>query len=100
MSQSHRITGGTADEAFKVQCFPWERGASVGGDLFHFLLRAQYLFNTLEERKKHNRSPFTPLLPSFTYVLFDIRFDQIKGYCWAMVEVCTLILFKPEIDMG
>ena len=52
------------------------------------------------KEKKHNRSPFTHLLPSFTYVLFDIRFDQIKGYCWAMVEVCTLILFKSETDMG
>ena len=26
MSQSHRIEGGTADEAFQEQCFLWERG--------------------------------------------------------------------------
>lgn len=24
---------------------------------------------------------------------------KLKGNCWAMVEVCTLSLFKPEIDM-
>ena len=29
MSQSHRIKGGTADEAFQEQGFLWERGASV-----------------------------------------------------------------------
>ena len=29
MSQSHRIRGGATDEAFKDQCFLWERGASV-----------------------------------------------------------------------
>ena len=33
MSQSNRIEGGTADEAFQDQCFLWERGASVGADL-------------------------------------------------------------------
>ena len=33
----------TNDEAFKEQCFLWERGTSVGEDLFNFqdLLRAQ-----------------------------------------------------------
>ena len=45
MSQNQRIKGGTADKAFQVQCFVWERGASVGADfeLFNFqdLLHAQ-----------------------------------------------------------
>ena len=38
MSQSHRFKGETADEVFQVQCFWWERGASVGAefDLFNF----------------------------------------------------------------
>ena len=38
MSQSHRIKGGTSDEAFQEQCFPWDTGASVGADfgLFNF----------------------------------------------------------------
>ena len=38
MSQSHRIKGGTADEAFQEQCFLWDRGAPVGVDfdLFNF----------------------------------------------------------------
>ena len=33
MSQSRSIKGGTTDEAFKEQCFLWERGAS--SDLFN-----------------------------------------------------------------
>ena len=39
MSQSHRSRGGTTDEAFQEQCFPWESGALVvaGFDLFNFL---------------------------------------------------------------
>ena len=36
-SQSHRIEGRTTDEVFQEQCFPWERGASVGEvlDIWH-----------------------------------------------------------------
>ena len=41
MSQSHGIKGGTNDEAFKEQCFQWERAASVGADFDLFtILRA------------------------------------------------------------
>ena len=38
MSQSPRIQGGATDEAFKEQCFLWERGPSVDADfdLFNF----------------------------------------------------------------
>ena len=32
MSQSHRVEGGTTDEAFQEQRFLWERGAPVGAD--------------------------------------------------------------------
>ena len=39
MSESHRIKGGTTDEAFQEQCFLWEKGASV------------------KKMKKHNSSP-------------------------------------------
>ena len=49
MSQSHRIKGGTTDEVFQEQCFVWERGASVGADLFNLqdLLHAQEpIYNT------------------------------------------------------
>ena len=38
MSQSHRMNGGTADEAFQEWCFLWERGASVSEDLYLFNL--------------------------------------------------------------
>ena len=34
MSQIHGIKGGTTDEEFQEQCFLWERGASVGADLY------------------------------------------------------------------
>ena len=37
MSQSHRIKGGTTDEAFQEQCFLTERGASVGEDFITLL---------------------------------------------------------------
>lgn len=32
MSQSHKIKGGTTDEALEEQCFVWERGVSGGVD--------------------------------------------------------------------
>lgn len=45
MSQSHNIKSETSDEAFEVQCFLQDRGASVGVDfhLFNFqdILHAQ-----------------------------------------------------------
>ena len=41
-SQSRRIKGGTSDEAFQVQCFLWERGASV--DVDFDLFNSQHLF--------------------------------------------------------
>ena len=50
----HKV--GTADEAFKEQCFPWERGASVGADLTSFTFKVFYmrtnLYKTLKERNK------------------------------------------------
>ena len=36
MSWCHGIKGGTAEEAFNVQCFLWERGASIGVDFIPF----------------------------------------------------------------
>lgn len=76
------------------------REALLWAQTFYIFFNLHNTFLThWRKEKKHNRSPFTSLLPSFKYVLFDIRFDQIKGACWAMVEVCTLSLFKPEIDM-
>ena len=39
---------GTTDEAFQEQCFPWERGASVGADFF-LTFKIFYMHN-----KKYN----------------------------------------------
>lgn len=61
MSKSHRIKGGTTDEAFQKQCFLWERGATVGADFE--LLYIQYLhknlYNTLKGREKNVKAYFS-----------------------------------------
>ena len=37
MSQSHRIEGGTTDEAFQEQCFLWEKGDSFVASQYIYL---------------------------------------------------------------
>lgn len=54
MSKSHRITGETTDDAFKVHqdpCFLWDSGALAGVDFWTFYIHKRY-YGTLRERKK------------------------------------------------
>ena len=49
MSQSHRIEGGTTDEAFQEHCFLWEKGAS--DEAFKIFDMNKNLYKTLKERR-------------------------------------------------
>ena len=55
MSQSHRIKGGTIDEAFQEQCSLWERGASVGLTFFN-LQDLSHAQETITERKEKGKN--------------------------------------------
>ena len=64
------LKGRTTDEAFREQCFMWEKGASVGPDFFFFLsFKIFYMHKNLkkntdggEKSKKHNKSPLNCLI--------------------------------------
>lgn len=53
MSQSHKIKGRATEEAFREQCFLWERGAAVGVDCD--LFNIQDLLHTQEPDRKENK---------------------------------------------
>ena len=45
------IKGGATGEAFKEQCFLWERGASVGADSDNVFQTHKKLYKALRERR-------------------------------------------------
>ena len=55
MSQSHRKRGGTTDEAFQEQCFPWERRASADEGFFNVQEICTYK-RTLKERTTNEKA--------------------------------------------
>ena len=46
-----QVKGGATDEAFKEQCFLWERGASVGADSDEVFQTHKKLYKTLKDRR-------------------------------------------------
>lgn len=63
--ESHRMKGGTTDEAFEKQCFLWGGEASVKADLSFFLtFKVCYIHKNLKKKqekkmKRHYMSPLT-----------------------------------------
>lgn len=55
------MKGGTTDEAFRGQHFPWERGASVCVDFDHFNFQ-NFSTEGKEKNKKADRFSFTNLI--------------------------------------
>ena len=95
MSPSHSIKGGTTDEAFKKQCFLWERGVSVGPvfHLFKFLdlLHAQEhcikYWRKGKIQKKHNACPINVQSWHSTMVklCWPSAWDPFRTpWCWNM----------------
>ena len=58
MSQSHRISGGPAEEAFKEQCVLSEIGASIGLDFYLYNFQGVLTCTRpyLKKKKKMNKA--------------------------------------------
>ena len=88
MSGSHRIKGGSSNEAFQEQYFLWERGASVGVD--------KNGYKTLKEKKKHalwsSRVPKQDLTNSLPRPLF--RHQQ---GCWKKNQVRHYMIIENHL---